>query len=235
MSKNALLKLKKEDRQRRKRNKAKRPYRQLLKLYKAMKAYHSDSFLLDSDRLSFGQFDHYDEATYDQYLNAQQIYDEFVKIDSDLKRQSSYKLGHMLDIMEILLGNRYQSFHHIYKKQYRIKPISKNRYLAKAQKDLEKVLYKYEMNIAIDKWSDREKDKVIGAVVLLANYYRSTGRFDLADTIRHEPITKPKTFAEIAKGWREFYTPKMAKACKITKKEANKQLQEVIKKIKSDF
>lgn len=216
-------------------------YKQRKKLYQAMEAYHGNSFLFNSNRLSFGQFDHYDEYTFDQYVNAQQIYDEFVKVDSSLKKESSYKLDLMLEIIKMLLGDRYKSFHRIYKKQYHIKQITKKRYLAKAQKDLEKVLYKYEMDIAIDKWSNSTtdkkgtKDKVIEAVVLLENYYRSIGRFDLAEAMRKEPIIKPHTFTQVAKRWREFYTPKMVKACDINSKEANKLLKGVAEKIKSDF
>ena len=91
------------------------------------------------------------------------------------------------------------------------------------------------MDIALDKRDKRAKDDVIKAQWVMINYYRSTGRFDLADTIQHTPITKPKTFTEIIKVWRGFHIPRMAKKCKITKKEANKMLQGVIKKIKSDF
>ena len=210
-------------------------YKQREKLYQAMKAGHNDSFLFDHDRLSFKQYNDWDFEKDEQFLSSQRIYEEFVKIDADLKRNSSYKPDMMLEIVKMLLGDRYKAFHRIYKQQYKVNPISKKRYLTKAQKDIENVLYKYEMDIAIDKWSDREKNGVMKAVVLLANYYQSTGRFDLADTIRHTPIIKPKSFTKIAKAWREFHTPKMVKACKIPEKEANKLLQGVIEKIKLNF
>ena len=100
-------------------------YKQREKLYQAMKAYHRDSFLFDSYRLSLGQHDYYDEATQNQYVNAQQIYDEFVRIDDDLKKKAVYNHNRMLEIMEGLLGNRYKAFHRKYKQQYHIKPIEK--------------------------------------------------------------------------------------------------------------
>ncbi len=210
-------------------------YKQRDDLFRRVKALNGDSFIFNYYRLSLGQFDFYDEYTSDQYVNAQQIYDEFIKVDGSVKRHKSYDPDIMLEITKMLLGDRFKAFDRIYKKQYRIKPISKTRYLEKAQKDLEKVLHKYEMDIAIDKWGDRSKDEVIKAKWIMQNYYRSTGRFDLATAIEKAPIIKPKTFTQLAKIWREFHTPKMAKECKIEKKEANKLLQRIIKNIKQNF
>lgn len=205
------------------------------RLLEAINIHYGGSFLLDSNRLAQGQFEYSDEYTFAQYVNAQQIYDEFERVDNDLKLYDYYSPDLMLEVVEKLLGKRFAAFKRIYKKEYRVKPVSKKKYLKNAQQDLEKVLYKYEMDIAIEKWDDREKNNVTKAMVTLMNYYKSTGRFDLASTIEKEPIYKPKTFKQISMGWRKFHIVKMAKKCQITKKEARKHLNIIIKNTKLNF
>jgi hypothetical protein len=183
------------------------------KLMELLYAHCGDSFLIDEYERTTRLFLKKHDDEYHRFITAEDIYDEFIKINNALCNSDNYSTSTMLIIMEKLLEDRYISFKNVYDRLYK-EPPKKTiaEFLARFEVTLSKLLNKLNIGYYEKGFSTREQDNLKKHLGETYCYLLSIGKWKLADDIlecyNKEPLTKPisqrqliadakKTYAEI--------------------------------------
>ena len=211
-----------------------------IKLLKELLIVHSeDSFLVNKEERENRLFLKKYDDKYNMFISANDIYNEFKKIDNKLYKHNDYQIKIMLLIMEEYTKDRYTSFKNIYDKKYKGHPKTIKEYLDKFETTLYKVLQKLNINYYERGFTKREQKKTIEHLGETYLYLLSIGKWKLAEEILEvydeKNLQKPKQQREVISKQIEIHTKIMAKECNILKKEAIEYLKKSTKKIKNKY